>query len=76
MNVGDNGGPGFTFAEDIAIEFGLIQLINCPTRTGASSDSIIDLIFTNTKNVLNAGCLDHISSDHYPIYMIKKREKP
>lgn len=74
-NVGEDGGAGFAFAEDISIEFGLIQLINCPTRSGLNNDSTIDLIFTNTRNVIKAGCLDHISSDHYPTYMVKKRKK-
>lgn len=56
-------------------EFGLIQLINCPTRTGQNRASVLDLILTNANNVLRAGCLSRTSSDHYQVYLIKKRGK-
>lgn len=70
-----SNGAGNIFVEDIMNEFGLIQLIRSPTRIGPNSATTIDLIFTNINNIFSSGCLNCISSDHYPIYIIKKREK-
>lgn len=55
-NAGSNGGNGSEFIEEIAFEFGLKQIIECPTRTGSNCQSIIDLIFTNASNILRSGC--------------------
>lgn len=68
-------GSGMDFVDDMLNEFGLKQLILCPTRIGANRASILDLVLTNAKNILRAGCLSCTPSDHYPVFCIKKREK-
>lgn len=75
-DAGDDSSLGVTFIEDIVSEFGLVQLIRSTTRVGRSRESTIDLIFANTNNILSVGCLSYLSSDHYPIYMVKKRLQP
>ena len=49
-----------------------VPLINKPTRIGKSSATIIDNIFTNSKNFENSfsGILCTDSSDHFPVFYI------
>lgn len=74
-NALDSEGIGSKCIDDIATEFNLEQIIKCPTRIGSNCQSAIDLIFTNVRNILRHGCLESILSDHYPIFMVKKRAK-
>lgn len=74
-NAEDSDGHGTGFIDEISSEFELNQIIKCPTRIGLQSQTIIDLIFTNIGNIAKYGCLDCVMSDHYPIYLVKKRVK-
>lgn len=52
----------------------LEQVIKCPTRINIHTESIIDLIFSNITNLFKSGCVEYFISDHFPTYIIKKRE--
>ena len=56
-------------------EYGLTKRINCPTRYGATKDSCIDQIITNSNHILEAGVADINISDHQLIYYVKKKGK-
>ena len=56
-------------------KFSLKQLINDNTRVTNSSASCIDLLFTDTDNITEAGVINYNISDHLPIYMIKKKSR-
>lgn len=74
-DVSIDNGFGFEFVGDMLNEFGLTQLIKCHTRIGLNRASTLDLILTIVNNVLKSGCLDRTPSDHYPTFMIKRREQ-
>ena len=44
--------------------FGLTNLINCPTRYGATKNSCIDQIVTNSNYIQYEGLADITISDH------------
>lgn len=54
---------------------GLCQLIKVTTRRTVSQESLIDLIFTNVRFVMESGVLEMSLSDHFPIYLIKKKAR-
>lgn len=56
--------------------YNLRQLIKLPTRLGFRNSSIIDLCFTSMNNVSSAGVIEYRLSDHYPIFVIKKKCRP
>lgn len=71
----DKKGQGYKYLRDLEIEFGLEQTISIPTRCSVNKFSLIDIILTDMNNVMASGCLDVSISDHFPTYIIKKREK-
>lgn len=56
--------------------YGIKQLIKLPTRMGTINNSIIHLCFTNMNNVSSTGVIEYRLSDHYPIFVIKKKNRP
>ena len=54
---------------------GLVQAIESTTRNNDKTNSLLDLILTNTKYTKCAGTLDHFISDHQPIYIVKKKSR-
>ena len=52
---------------------GLSQLISTTTRNTDKTNSLLDLILTNSKYVSMAGTLEHYVSDHQPVYVVKKK---
>lgn len=72
-DVSEDKGVGCKFVDEIKEEFGLKQIITTPTRITNHSNTLIDLILTNLKNIAYAGCLNYQLSDHYPTYLVKKR---
>lgn len=52
----------------------LEQIITCPTRISIHTESIIDLIFTNTTNLSESGCVEYTITNHFPTFIVKKRE--
>ena len=69
--------PERTILKDIEKRFGLTQQIKKPTRP-LYSNSIIDHIFTNNKDIITTGLADVNISDHVPIFLVRKkaRSKP
>lgn len=66
-------GAGAKYINEINEEFGLKQMIGKPTRITNRSNTLIDIILTNIKNVAYAGCVNYQISDHCPVYLVKKR---
>ena len=57
--------------EGVALEYGLEQVISCPTRVTETSESMIDLLFTSTPDsIRKVGCKEVALSDHGLIYGI------
>lgn len=56
-------------------EHQLQQLITVPTRFAKTSQSTIDLAFTNMKYCTSAGTINYNISDHKLIYVIKKKPR-
>ena len=52
---------------------GLSQVIGHTTRNNDKTQSLIDVILTNSIYVSKAGTLDHYISDHQPIFVVKKK---
>ena len=49
----------------IGLEYGLVQLINCPTRVTEATATTIDLMFTSVPMLLTKfGCEEVVLSDH------------
>ena len=53
----------------------LTQVINRATHITKNTNSVLDLILTNSKHIASAGTLDTFISDHQPIYVVKKKVK-
>lgn len=53
--------------------FNLKQIIKPSTRVGPKTQSVIDLCFTSMINVSHIGVIEYRLSDHYLIFIIKKR---
>ena len=54
---------------------GLTQLISSTTRNTDKTNSLLDLILTNSKYISKAGTLEHFISDHQPIFVVKKKRR-
>lgn len=72
-DVTDDSSSGIKYVTDLADHFGLTQVITMPTRITNSSSTIIDVIMTNIKNLAFTGCINYRISDHYPVFIVKKR---
>ena len=55
--------------------FGLTKLINSPTQYGATKNSCIDQIVTNSNHIYQTGVADLNISDHQLVYFVKKKNK-
>lgn len=64
---------GKKMIDEIISELGLFLHTTMATRISGCKSSLLDLILSNMKNVAEAGCLDYALSDHFPVYLIKKR---
>lgn len=56
-------------------QYGLSQVIGDPTRVTLNNETLIDLCLTNMKNQAGSGIIPYFLSDHFPIYIIKKKPK-
>ena len=61
----------------IETKYNMYQSINNPTRTSATSKSLIDLIFTTlaAEIILENGTMNVIISDHLLVYIVKKKKR-
>lgn len=72
IDYGLTTSPGFRKLKALESKYGLSQLISSPTRSTASTSSILDLIFTNCKNIRSASPVEVNISDHEPVIAIRK----
>lgn len=66
LNMNSNVGMQL---ESVFTTFNMSQVIKEPTRFSSNSISLIDLMFTNFKNVVEAGVVDSNIADHMLTYM-------
>ena len=74
INYADNRNPARKNLKDLESLTGLKQLITETTRF-ARNGSIIDLIYTNSDGMMNAGTLNLNVSDHEAIFVTRKKAK-
>lgn len=65
--------PSSKKLKEFESRFSIAQVINTPTRSSASTASILDLIFINSKYVKACGTWETLISDHEPIYLVRKK---
>lgn len=51
------------------------QLIQTPTRITRKTSTIIDHLYTNSRNIALSGTINSNISDHLPIFIIRKKPK-
>ena len=54
---------------------GLEQLIKEPTRQTSKAKTLLDVIITNSNNILDSGILHNNISDHFQIFVTRKHVK-
>lgn len=67
--------PGYNKLRAFENKNGLTQIITSPTRCTAYTESILDLIITNSSCITSSGSIEVNISDHQPSYIIRKHEK-
>lgn len=72
-NLDEKSSHGQEYENSIAEIYELTQHIKIPTRITAGRTSLLDIVMSNVGNINYSGCIDYVISDHYPIYVIKKR---
>ena len=73
LDYSDVNSDSYKLLNSIEDEFNLKQIIQNSTRIHRNGSSLIDVIFTNIRNIYSCGCIEYIS-DHLPTYIIKKRK--
>lgn len=61
--------------DNLCDEFSLEQIIEHPTRVSLNRGTLLDVIMTNVKSISHSGCINDSTSDHLPVFLIKKRQK-
>ena len=56
-------------------EYNLTQLISLPTRLTTPGGSCIDWIITNSQFIDKEGILNDLLSDHFPVYVVRKKPR-
>ena len=74
INYATKGGQSRKQLKEFEALTNLNQLIQVPTRY-STNNSIIDLIFTNSSNIMNCGTLDLNLGDHEAIFVTRKKSK-
>ena len=65
----------FKALKELERKYQLKQYITDPTRVTNTVKSTIDLLFTNMTMVCEAGVMSTMIADHFPIYIIKKKDR-
>ena len=74
LDYSDVNSDSYKLLNSIEDEFNLKQIIQNSTRIHRNGSSLIDVIFTNIRNIYSCGCIEYNISDHLPTYIIKKRK--
>lgn len=72
----DKKGVGYKMVNELIEEFDLNSHITHATRITASQESLLDIMVSDIKNICDAGCINFAISDHFPVFLIKKRITP
>lgn len=74
MNIDYNltNSPGFKKLKHLETKYNLSQIIKSPTRCTATTNSILDLIFTNSSCIAFASPIEVNISDHEPVVAVRK----
>ena len=65
----------FELLKKIERDFGLKQLTHMDTGITARSSTLIDIILTDCEYITASGVLELCISDHYAVYMVKKKPR-
>ena len=75
INYKKTNSPEFKAIKELERKFHLKQYIKNPTRVTNTVKSTIDLIFSNMSMVSESGVLNDMIADHFPIYIVKKKDR-
>ena len=75
INYRKTNTPDFKEIKDLERKYNLKQYINKPTRVTNTVKSTIDLVFSDMSMVSESGVLGNMIADHFPIYIVKKKER-
>ena len=75
INYKNKQTPSYKKLAFFEISNSLKQVISKATRITNKTNSILDLVLTNSKYIAQAGTLDTFISDHQPIFVLKKKIK-
>ena len=56
-------------------KYALKQIIKESTRVTDTSSTCIDLLYTDTLNIIDSGVINYNISDHLPIYLVRKKSR-
>ena len=65
--------PSFKKVNFFAQSRGLAQLVSTTTRNTSKSQTLLDVVLSNSRFIKQAGTLEHHISDHQPIYVVHKK---
>lgn len=66
--------PALSKIKKFENKYNLNQVVNSPTRCTASTNNILDLIFTDSPYVSHAGPIETSLSDHEPVIVVRKKQ--
>ena len=75
INYRKNTTPEYKALKEFERTYQLSQYIKSPTRVTNKVKSTIDLILSNMSMVSEANVLSHMIADHFPIYILKKKDR-
>ena len=73
VNYKNKSSPTYKKIKFFAQSNRLTQHIESTTRNTNKSSTLLDLALTNSKFINLSGTLDHLISDHQPIYIVHKK---
>ena len=75
VNYKNKRSPIFKKLNFFAQSNSLTQYISTTTRNTDKTNSLIDIVLTNSKFVSSSGTLEHFVSDHQPTYIVHKKSR-
>lgn len=55
-------------------EYNLTQQISIPTRVTGTTNTLLDHMYTNLRNIAHSGIINTYLSDHFPTFIVIKKE--
>ena len=55
--------------------FNIKQIIDIATRVTETTAKVLDWIYTNSDHIANSGTINHNMSDHYPVFIVRKKTR-